>query len=134
METKSEELTFHIQRVKQALRTLDEVLEMPYTVIVRDASIQRFEYTFEIAWKLFKKVAKIEGVEVNSPRQALRVAYQMRLITDIDIWFEMLEDRNMTSHTYDQYIADKVYESAKRLPYELKQAIVRISEMQCVGV
>ncbi len=128
METKTEELTFHLERVKQALRTLDEVLEMPYTVIVRDASIQRFEYTFEIAWKLFKKVAKIDGIEVTSPRQALRAAYQMKIITDIDIWFEMLEDRNMTSHTYDQYIANKVYESAKRLPEELKQAIARISD------
>ena len=36
----------------------------------------------------------------------------------------------MTSHTYDQYIAAKVYESAKRLPHELKQAIARIGEMQ----
>ena len=128
METKTEELTFHLERVKQALSTLDEVLEMPYTVIVRDASIQRFEYTFEIAWKLFKKVAKVDGIEVTSPRQALRAAYQMKLITDIDIWFEMLEDRNMTSHTYDQYIANKVYESAKRLPQELKQAIARIRD------
>ena len=128
METKTEELTFHLERVKQALSTLDEVLEMPYTMIVRDASIQRFEYTFEIAWKLFKKVAKVDGIEVTSPRQALRAAYQMGLIIDIDIWFEMLEDRNMTSHTYDQYIANKVYESAKRLPEELKQAIARISD------
>jgi len=126
VETKIEELTFHLERVKKALSTLDEVLDMPYTVIVRDASIQRFEYTFEIAWKLFKKVAKIEGIEVTSPRQALRSAYQMGLITDIDIWFEMLEDRNMTSHTYDQYIANKVYESAKRLPQELKEAIAKI--------
>ncbi len=129
METQTEELAFHLGRVKQVLSTLDEVLGMPYTTIVRDASIQRFEYTFEIAWKLFKKVAKIEGIEVTSPRQALRSAYQMGIITDIDIWFEMLEDRNMTSHTYDQYVANKVYESAKRLPNELKQAITRISQM-----
>lgn len=128
METKTEELTFHLERVKQALNTLDEVLEMPYSVIVRDASIQRFEYTFEIAWKLIKKVAKIDGIEVTSPRQALRAAYQMKIINDIDIWFEMLEDRNMTSHTYDQYIANKVYESAKRLPQELREAIAKIEE------
>ena len=126
METKREELAFHLERVKQALSTLEEVLAMPYTVIVRDASIQRFEYTFEITWKLFKKAAKLEGIEVTSPRQALRSAYQLGIITDIDIWFEMLEDRNMTSHTYDQYIANKVYESAKRLPQELKNAMVRI--------
>lgn len=126
METKNEEFAFHLERVKQALRTLEQVLEMPSSDVVRDASIQRFEYTFELAWKLFKKAAKIDGIEVNSPRQALRAAYQMGLITDIDIWFEMLEDRNMTSYTYDQYIAQKVYESAKRLPRELKTAMAGI--------
>lgn len=126
METKKEELTFHLARVKQALDTLEEVLNMPYSVIVRDASIQRFEYTFEITWKLLKKAAKIDGIEVSSPRQALRAAHQLGLIADIDLWFEMLEDRNMTSHTYDQYIADKVYESAKRLPAELREVIRKI--------
>jgi nucleotidyltransferase substrate binding protein (TIGR01987 family) len=80
---------------------------------------------------LFEKAAKIDGIEVNSPRQALRAAYQMGLISDIDIWFELLEDRNMTSHTYDQDIANKVYESAKRLPEELKNAIAGISESLC---
>lgn len=78
MKTKREELTFYLERVTQALGTLDEVLEMDYTVIVRDATIQRFEDTFEIAWKLLKKVAKFDGIEVNSPRQALRASYQMR--------------------------------------------------------
>lgn len=123
METKKEELAFHISRLEKALVTLDEVLELPFSVIVRDATIQRFEYCFELSWKVLKKALKIEGIEVNSPRQALRSAFEISYIDDIDIWFEMLEDRNMTSHTYDPDIADKVYESAKRLPEEIRKII-----------
>jgi nucleotidyltransferase substrate binding protein (TIGR01987 family) len=123
METKKAELAFHISRLEKALITLDEVLALPFSVVVRDATIQRFEYCFELSWKVLKKALKIEGVEVNSPRQALRSAFEIGYLEDIDIWFEMLEDRNMTSHTYDPDIADKVYESAKRLPDEIRKVI-----------
>lgn len=90
---------------------------------MRDATIQRFEYTFELAWKLFRKVARIEGLEVNSPRQAIRAAYDVGLLEDIDLWFELLEDRNRTSHTYDESTATQVFESAGRLPTALRSAI-----------
>ncbi len=126
METKKEELSFLIGRLEKALSTLDEALEMPFSVIVRDAAIQRFEYCFELSWKVLKKAMKIEGVEVNSPRQALRKAFESGYIDDIDVWFEMLEDRNLTSHTYDGDIADKVYESAKRLPAEIRKVLHRL--------
>jgi nucleotidyltransferase substrate binding protein (TIGR01987 family) len=64
METKKEELSFLINRLEKALATLDEVLEQPFSIIVRDATIQRFEYCFELSWKVLKKALKIEGVEV----------------------------------------------------------------------
>ncbi|MGI6093676.1 MAG: nucleotidyltransferase [Veillonellaceae bacterium] len=126
METKKEELTFLINRLNKALATLDEVLEEPFSVIVRDATIQRFEYCFELSWKLLKKALKIEGIDVNSPRQVIRSSFELGFIDDIDIWFEMLEDRNMTAHTYNPDIADKVYESAKRLPEEIRNILKRL--------
>ena len=89
---------------------------MEWTPVVRDASIQRFEYCFELAWKLLKKRLKVEGIVVNSLRQAIRQAYENGLIEDVDAWFEMLEDRNLTTHTNNVDIAGKVFESAKRLP------------------
>ena len=128
METKTEELALLIARLEQALATLDEVLAMSFSVIVRDATIQRFEYCFELSWKLLKKVLKADGIEVNSPRQALRKAFENGYIDDIDVWFEMLEDRNMTSHTYDPNIADKVYESAKELPTEARKVLAKIND------
>lgn len=72
MEEKRAELALRLETLERALATLEEALAQPFSVIVRDAAIQRFEYTFELAWKLFRKVARIEGLEVNSPRQAIR--------------------------------------------------------------
>lgn len=79
MEEKKAELALRLKTLEQALFTLDEVLTQPFSVIVRDATIQRFEYTFELAWKLFRKLAGIEGLEANSPRQAIRAAYDVGL-------------------------------------------------------
>ncbi|KKM12985.1 hypothetical protein SY88_00795 [Clostridiales bacterium PH28_bin88] len=123
MEEKKAELALRLKTLEQALVTLEEALAQPFSVIVRDATIQRFEYTFELAWKLFRKVARIEGVEVNSPRQAIRAAYDAGLLEDIDLWFELLEDRNRTSHTYDESTATQVFESAGRLPAALRSTI-----------
>ena len=130
METKKEELDLLVERLEKALVTLDEVLAMSFSVIVRDATIQRFEYCFELSWKILKKVLKVDGVEVNSPRQALRKAFENNYLDDIDVWFEMLEDRNMTSHTYDPNIADKVYESAKQLPIEARKFLAKINAIR----
>lgn len=123
MEEKKAELALRLETLERALATLEEALAQPFSVIVRDATIQRFEYTFELAWKLFRKVARIEGLEVNSPRQAIRAAYDAGLLEDIDLWFELLEDRNRTSHTYDESTATQVFESAGRLPTALRSAI-----------
>ncbi|WXJ86725.1 hypothetical protein MHOCP_07410 [Moorella humiferrea] len=65
-------------------------------------------------------------MEVNSPRQAIRAAYDAGLLEDIDLWFEFLEDRNLASHTYDESTATQVYESAVRLPAALRSVIERI--------
>lgn len=128
MEKGFEELAVHIGITEQALSTLEEALAEPLTALVRDATIQRFEYTFELAWKLFRRVAKVEGIEVGSPRQAIRVAHRLGLIQEPDVWLELLYDRNRTSHTYSSRTAEEVYESAARLPLLLRAAIERMRE------
>ena len=134
MENKAKELAFHLEVLEQALKTLEEVLDEPYSVIVRDATIQRFEYTFELAWKLLRKAAKLEGVEVASPRQAIRAAFDVKLLEDVDGWFEMLEDRNRTSHTCNAMTADEVFESAKRFPALLRPAMEEVRSRFLSGV
>ena len=128
MEEKIKELAFHVKTMEQTLHTLEEILKETYSIIVRDATIQRFEYTFEVGWKLFRKVARIEGIEVVSPRQAIRAAYDVGLLEDVDLWFEMLNDRNRTSHTYSETTADEVFVSAQNLPPNLRPAIKLIKD------
>ena len=81
--------------------------------IVTDAVIQRFEFTFETAWKSVKLAAKAVGYDCKSPKGCLKLAYSMGWIKDEERWLELLEARNLTSHTYDQETAMDVYETVK---------------------
>ena len=81
--------------------------------IARDAVIQRFEFTFEMAWKSVKLAAKAVGYDCKSPKGCLKLAYRMGWIGDEERWLELLESRNLTSHTYDQEIAMDVYDAVK---------------------
>lgn len=74
-----------------------------------DGLIQRFEFCFELSWKLIKAFLDYEGVEVNSPRSAIRKAFQTELIADAEAWLDMLEKRNLSSHTYDEETAKEIY-------------------------
>ena len=128
MEKTPDAFSLHVTQLEAALSTLDEVLMMEWSRVVRDAAIQRFEYCFELVWKLIKRRLKLDGIEVNSPRQAIRHAFENGYIEDADFWFELLEDRNLTTHTYNADIADKVYESARRLPDAARALLQRMKE------
>lgn len=84
-----------------------------------DGSIQRFEFCFELGWKFIKKMLMdVEGIEALSPKKALQSAYQLGWIEDELAWLKMLNDRNLTSHTYREEYAQEIY---VQLPLHLKQ-------------
>lgn len=64
--------------------------------------IQAFEITFELAWKVMKDYLEYSGFEVNSPRAAIKQAFQSLLITDGQTWLNALDGRNITAHVYDE--------------------------------
>ena len=80
-----------------------------------DGLIQRFEFTFELAWKVMKSYAEYQGVdkEIMGSRDAIRWAFDSGLITDSDVWMEMIKRRNDTSHTYDEDTATEVVRNVK---------------------
>jgi len=78
-----------------------------------DASIQRFEFSIELFWKLLRQILVFKGQQAFYPKDVLREAYAGKLINHNVIWLKMLEDRNITPHTYNQELADAIY---KRLP------------------
>lgn len=96
---------------KKALRRLTE-LEKETTVksdILRDALIQRFEFSFELVWKFLKVYLEDQGIQnINSPKSVLKAAFTEELIIEEDTWLEMLKDRNLTSHIYDEKTAIQI--------------------------
>lgn len=84
---------------------------------LRDAVIQRFEYTYELSWKMLKRQIEQEfptpsEVDRLSFRDLLREGAERGMITDVEKWMDYREQRNITSHTYDEQKAESVYESA----------------------
>lgn len=89
--------------------------------------IQAFEYTFEQAWKVMQKIAVQNGFEVKSPRKALEVGMSMSLIKtgDEDDWLSMLEDRNNTSHNYQEALAKEVFERISKIYFPLLEDLLK---------
>jgi nucleotidyltransferase substrate binding protein (TIGR01987 family) len=79
--------------------------------IERDAAIQRFEYSFEATWKLAQRVLRVvEGVEVGSPKAAIRAARESGMLSNDDAAaLAMADDRNLTLHTYNEALARAIY-------------------------
>lgn len=71
-------------------------------------AIQAFEFCFELSWKVIKKILKAKGIETRSPRDAFREGAQTGIIKDPKKWFLFLEKRNLTSHTYDEFIVEEI--------------------------
>ena len=84
------------------------------TDLVVDGTIQRFEFSFELAWKLMQAILKAQGVDASTPRAAIKEAHRAGWLPDGEGWIDMLEDRNKTSHLYDEAAAKQIYEKIKR--------------------
>ena len=79
-----------------------------------DATIQRFEFTYELCWKTMKRFLALEGVIVATPKDVFKEAFRLGWLNEGDAyWSQMIKDRNLTSHTYDQKIALEVYSRIK---------------------
>lgn len=80
------------------------------TELERAGIIQFFEMTFELAWKVLKDYLEAEEYNVKSPRETVKQAFQIGLIDNGHIWIDALSNRNLTTHTYDEELANKMTE------------------------
>ncbi len=106
-------MNLQVQDALKALTTLKDILQEPFTPIVRDATIQRFEYTFEAVWKALRQYLKErEGILANSPKSCFREAFSLGLFTEEEttLSLEMTDRRNDTSDTYREEIAQAIYQ------------------------
>jgi len=99
-----------LHNLEKALTRLKEALAEPIdNEIVIDGTIQRFKFCIELFWKTLKRLLSFEGIETKTPRETLKQAYQIGWSNDETAWLEMLKDRNLTSHIYNEVMAGDIY-------------------------
>jgi len=108
---------------EKSYRLLNQYIHQPIeTELEKAGIIQFFEVAFELSWKLMKDYLEAQELSVRSPRETIKQAYQIGLIDDGHIWINALADRNLTVHTYDEKMAEKMVKDIVQVYYpELKK-------------
>ncbi|MFM8443407.1 MAG: nucleotidyltransferase substrate binding protein [Methylococcus sp.] len=102
---------FHNYR--QALQTLTDAIELgqqrPLSTLEKQGLIQGFEFTHELGWNVLKDYLESKGYTgLIGSRDATRMAFRNALIADGEAWMDMIKDRNLTSHTYNLNLAERI--------------------------
>lgn len=97
----------------KALKKLQEAIAQPETDMNRDATIQRFEFTYELAWKTLKLYLESKDIDVRNAKDTLAESLQQGLITDPN-WNQLHYYHNLTTHTYDEALALVIYRFLKQ--------------------
>jgi len=90
------------------------------SLLEKEGVIQRFEYSYELAWKTIKDYLEYNGAVINpvTPRQVLKEAFASKIVGDGQVWIDMIDHRNLLSHSYDFSVFEKAVDAidARYLP------------------
>ncbi|HEY5234402.1 MAG TPA: nucleotidyltransferase substrate binding protein [Verrucomicrobiae bacterium] len=98
--------------LREALERGTEVLSL----LEKQGVIQRFELSFELAWKTLKDYLEEGGLVISplTPRQVIKDAFAAKVVSDGQVWINMLDNRNLLSHTYDNSVFEQAVEAIAR--------------------
>lgn len=108
-----EEVKYVLGKFNDAFSRLKEGALQAKDDLGKDGVIQRFEFTFELLWKSLKVFLEYEGIECRTPRECLKSAFRIDIIEAEEVFLDMLEDRNKTSHIYDKEESEKIFQRIK---------------------
>lgn len=98
--------------LREALERGPDVLSL----LEKQGVIQRFEFSFELAWKTLKDFLEDGGLVISpvTPRQVIKEAFAAKIISDGQVWINMLDNRNLLSHTYDSSVFEQAVDAITR--------------------
>lgn len=111
-----ERLKERLKITEKALDSFEEILKMEFSKVVRDAALQRFKFTLEALLKLAQRYLFLkEGLDIGSPKGVFRGCFQVGLVNEdqTNLLLEAVSDRNLTVHTYDENLANQIYNNLK---------------------
>lgn len=129
MEEKQPKWIERLEVFRNAIARLNEVVEISkqrsLNQFERDSLIKRFEFSYEMAWKLMMSYEKDNGViGILGSKDVVRQAFSMSLIDNGEAWLEMIDDRNKTSHLYDEEMAIDVIDAITHTYFPLFQELL----------
>jgi len=110
------------QNYKKALVTLKNAVELAaerdLSDLEKQGVIQGFEFTFELAWNVMKDYLEEQGINgIIGSKNAIRHAFNNGLIDNGEVWMDIVNDRNLASHIYDEETAEKIFAAIKNTYY-----------------
>lgn len=113
-----------LSALAKAIASLDLALQQEKNEFIRDAVIQRFEYSYELCWKTLRRyLVEQTGSKEFNIKDCFREAGKQGLISNVDHWFEYHKARNLTSHTYNESTAEDTYTSAANFLADAKDLL-----------
>lgn len=109
----TKENEYALQKYRNALNALESALEEAKSQLECDGVIQRFEFTYELCWKTLKIALRYQGMESRTPRETFKIAFKIGWINKQEVFLNMIDDRNRTSHIYNEDMARKIYDHIK---------------------
>ncbi len=117
--------------LKQLAKAVELLQQRPLTELEQQGLIQAFEFTHELAWNVLKDYLELEGIQgLVGSRSTVREAFKRGLIEDGDAWMDMIEKRNLSSHTYNLAIAQSVVSAVVERYVPAFQALAKRFEGQ----
>lgn len=117
-------MTVVYSEFEKAVSRFNDALKQKKDEFVRDSVIQRFEFCIELAWKTSKKIM---GTSTSAPKDVVREMAQNGYIENIEEWLTAIDMRNLSSHTYKEDMAEKVYDFASQFLPELEHLLAKFT-------
>jgi nucleotidyltransferase substrate binding protein (TIGR01987 family) len=114
-----------LANLERATRKLEDALRIPKErELVVEGTIQRFEVVVELTWKTLKRALEFEGLHPKTPRESLKEAFRLGWLHDEDIWLNILDQRNTTSHVYlSEELVENNYDDIRKVTPVIRQVV-----------
>lgn len=122
-----------LQNFKKAFIQLENAVNTPeLNTLERQGLIKSFEFTYELAWNTLKDyLVEMGYLELIGSKDTFRQAFQSGLLTEAELWMDMVKSRNLTSHTYIQETAESIGKDVINVYYPLlKQLLTKLEAIQ----
>lgn len=130
LEKKLQDFNSALRRLSESIdKTKEHKADDEYSFF-RDSTIQRFEFTLEIAWKSIKTfLAEHDGIECRSPKACMREFFTAGHLDDdaVTLLLQMIDDRNLATHTYHEALADEIFSHIEKYILVLREIYSKIT-------